>query len=121
LLVSDHPLAVERLRWAERYRGVVPRSLRLCRLCHRAVEDPLHALFACTGATGLVTLRAAFFQRVDAERPELRRRARDPEGLLCALLLQRDMTAMLAKLAANVLDVFERVPMWIHPDAMAAT
>lgn len=44
LLVSDHMLAVKRLR----YEGV-PHEDRLCRLCFVEVEDEMYALFGCNG------------------------------------------------------------------------
>ncbi|KZV85270.1 hypothetical protein EXIGLDRAFT_595852, partial [Exidia glandulosa HHB12029] len=47
LLLSTHTLAVERLRWVERYRLKVPFAERLCRFCLTAVETPEHALLEC--------------------------------------------------------------------------
>ncbi|KAJ6541346.1 hypothetical protein B0H19DRAFT_868193, partial [Mycena capillaripes] len=46
LILSSHSLAVERRRWKERGKKVVPRQWRLCRFCYIYVEDPAHALFA---------------------------------------------------------------------------
>ncbi|KZV80030.1 hypothetical protein EXIGLDRAFT_559602, partial [Exidia glandulosa HHB12029] len=58
LLVSDHRLSIERLRWANTaYPYKIPRELRLCRLCTEKVEDPLHALFICTGQRTLIYAR----------------------------------------------------------------
>ena len=48
MLLSDHPLALERGRWAERDRSVIPTNQRLCRFCREEVESPEHALFECT-------------------------------------------------------------------------
>jgi hypothetical protein len=39
IMFSSHGLAVERLKWQERYRAPVPRDWRLCRFCRRRVED----------------------------------------------------------------------------------
>ncbi|KAJ7081140.1 hypothetical protein B0H15DRAFT_747330, partial [Mycena belliarum] len=47
LILSSHGLAVERRRWTERGKNIVPKQWRLCRFCYIYVEDPAHALFAC--------------------------------------------------------------------------
>ncbi|EJD39235.1 hypothetical protein AURDEDRAFT_38460, partial [Auricularia subglabra TFB-10046 SS5] len=57
LLTSCHALAVERLRWAERYRARVDYDDRLCRLCGTAVETPEHVLLRCIATTELVDVR----------------------------------------------------------------
>ncbi|KAJ7753051.1 armadillo-type protein [Mycena maculata] len=44
LLLSDHNLSVERLRYPVRYRRAIPREERLCRFCQVGVEDEVHAL-----------------------------------------------------------------------------
>ena len=49
IMFSSHALAVERLRWGERYRSPVPRGWRLCRFCREHVEDEVHALLECRG------------------------------------------------------------------------
>ncbi|KAJ7899615.1 hypothetical protein B0H14DRAFT_2331718, partial [Mycena olivaceomarginata] len=38
-------IAVERRRWKERGKNVVPREWRKCRFCQDSVEDPAHAMF----------------------------------------------------------------------------
>ncbi|KAJ7017778.1 hypothetical protein C8F04DRAFT_891655, partial [Mycena alexandri] len=48
ILLSDHLLSIERLRYSTRYRDPVPRNFRLCRLCWGSVKDEVHALFDCT-------------------------------------------------------------------------
>jgi hypothetical protein len=60
LLLGDHNLSVERLRYPARYRNAVPREHRLCRFCRRAVEDEVHALFDCSADFRLVDLRTDF-------------------------------------------------------------
>ncbi|KAJ7438023.1 hypothetical protein B0H11DRAFT_1829642, partial [Mycena galericulata] len=60
LLLGDHNLSVERLRYPARYRERVPREYRLCRLCRGAVEDEVHALFDCAASVRLVELRSCF-------------------------------------------------------------
>ncbi|EJD43025.1 hypothetical protein AURDEDRAFT_19580, partial [Auricularia subglabra TFB-10046 SS5] len=52
LLLCDHELAVERLRWED-----VDHRRRLCRFCRGAVEDAQHALMVCSGSEQLTTLR----------------------------------------------------------------
>ena len=63
-MLSSHPLAVERLRYQERYRPVVPHPWRLCRFCRLEVEDEVHALLKCQVRSDLLALRAAFTQDV---------------------------------------------------------
>ncbi|KAJ7497881.1 hypothetical protein B0H11DRAFT_1715777, partial [Mycena galericulata] len=46
-VLSSHSLAVERRRWKERGKKIVPRQWRLCRFCYLYVEDPAHAMFQC--------------------------------------------------------------------------
>ncbi|KAJ7268335.1 hypothetical protein C8J57DRAFT_1067306 [Mycena rebaudengoi] len=48
LYLRDQNLSMERLCYPVRYRGAVPRRFMLCRLCRRAAEDQVHALFGCT-------------------------------------------------------------------------
>ncbi|KAJ7157725.1 hypothetical protein C8R46DRAFT_1195605 [Mycena filopes] len=60
LLLGDHNLSSERLRYPSRYRSAVPRNFRLCRFCRAAVEDEVHALFDCIHDAGLVELRRNF-------------------------------------------------------------
>ncbi|KAJ7760064.1 hypothetical protein DFH07DRAFT_691165, partial [Mycena maculata] len=47
MILSSHSLAVERRRWTERGKSIVPREWRLCRFCEESVEDPAHAMFLC--------------------------------------------------------------------------
>ncbi|KAK0421789.1 hypothetical protein EV421DRAFT_643098 [Armillaria borealis] len=72
LLVSSHVLAVEVLRWSERYRPYIPRDWRLCRFCRVAVEDEPHVLLVCAAAPGLTCLRRKFIVDVCCICPQLR-------------------------------------------------
>ncbi|KAJ7503252.1 hypothetical protein B0H11DRAFT_1629693, partial [Mycena galericulata] len=72
LLLGDHNLSVERLRYPARYRERVPREYRLCRFCCRAVEDEAHALFGCTASVRLVDLRARFLGDLAKRDPRVR-------------------------------------------------
>ncbi|KAJ7222336.1 hypothetical protein GGX14DRAFT_353047, partial [Mycena pura] len=60
LLLGDHNLSVERLRYATRYRVAIPCELRLCRFCRAGVKDEVHALYDCMGDPRLVELRSHF-------------------------------------------------------------
>lgn len=85
LLLSEHDLAVERLRWEN-----VDHRQRLCRLCRRGVEDPQHALFVCEGSPQLVELRTSFYRSVIAL-----------DNDLWLLLLQLDVTDMIRVLSVQ--------------------
>ncbi|KAJ7788434.1 hypothetical protein B0H13DRAFT_2395037 [Mycena leptocephala] len=39
MVLSSHSLAVERRRWTERRKKIVPQQWRLCRLCYAYIED----------------------------------------------------------------------------------
>ncbi|KAK6985081.1 hypothetical protein R3P38DRAFT_2575018, partial [Favolaschia claudopus] len=55
LLLSQHPLAIERMRYKQRYhRVLVPRDERVCRFGWRVVESVEHALLFCRGEVELV-------------------------------------------------------------------
>ncbi|KAF7347327.1 Reverse transcriptase domain-containing protein [Mycena venus] len=71
LLLGDHNLSVERLRYPARYREAIPRQHRLCRLCLAAVEDEVHALFDCTAELRLVQLRSQFLEALRERDPVL--------------------------------------------------
>ncbi|KAJ7163707.1 hypothetical protein C8R46DRAFT_901951 [Mycena filopes] len=66
LLLGDHNLSSERLRYPSRYRNAVPRNFRLCRFCRAAVEDEVHALFDCIDDAGLLDLRRNFLDSLAA-------------------------------------------------------
>ncbi|KAJ7454295.1 hypothetical protein B0H11DRAFT_2325025 [Mycena galericulata] len=55
LLLSDHNLSVERLRYPVRYRLAIPREERLCRFCRDGVEDEVHLLLECEGSSRLTS------------------------------------------------------------------
>ncbi|KAJ7165282.1 hypothetical protein C8R46DRAFT_834553, partial [Mycena filopes] len=58
MLVSQHPLGIERLRYVTRYHPtVVPRALRRCRFGCGSVETVEHALFFCEEPEGLTEKR----------------------------------------------------------------
>ena len=67
VLVSDHPYALERLRWKPNgLLKIPPRHRRVCRFCFAATEEPLHVLFVCNFSPELVEARRSFWQFYDA-------------------------------------------------------
>jgi hypothetical protein len=109
-VLSGHALAMERMRWAERYKPEVPRKWRLCRFCKDHLEDVIHALFVC-GHQPLVAIRGEFFHQLFTTHPELRGVYSDP-GLFSKDLLVKDkIIRLLGKLAYNILEVFYSEPM----------
>ncbi|KAJ7480647.1 hypothetical protein FB451DRAFT_1030957 [Mycena latifolia] len=110
LILSSHSLAVERRRWKERGKKIVPHQWRLCRFCYVYVEDPAHALFACPH-TELQTLRHAFLEKVEAEIAGVVGQAADALELFRVLLPRREITPLLGKLAYDVLKIFDSTPM----------
>ena len=115
MLLSDHPLALERGRWAERDRSVIPTNQRLCRFCREEVESPEHALFECTRSWALLNSRAEFLNMAYHVAPSLRRsRTSTSVELLHLFLMNRATTPLLAKLCYNVIQIYENSPMYIH-------
>ncbi|KAJ7032222.1 hypothetical protein C8F04DRAFT_1211219 [Mycena alexandri] len=97
LILSDHNLSVERLRYPGRYRAAAPRHLRLCRFCRVAVEDEAHALLVCIGDSG-------FDGKWNAD---------EPYEFLKWMLSQRKITVRLAKFVADLLDVYNASPRYV--------
>lgn len=108
LLVSEHHLAVERLR----YTGV-DHDLRLCRHCHSAVEDPVHVVLVCTAREELASLREAFMAslggKVGAGGMEHLSRL-SPKRLLQYLAACEDTVDMFARFVRDVLRLFADDP-----------
>ncbi|KAJ7490502.1 hypothetical protein FB451DRAFT_1513143 [Mycena latifolia] len=95
LLVSQHPLAVERMRYKQRYhRVIVPRDERLCRFGWRRWS--MH----CSSAE----VQRVFWN------------AGNTLCILLALIFCRDTVCQIAKFAWKVFAIFDAVPMLrIHP------
>ena len=72
LLLCDHNLSVERLRYRIRYRLPIPREKQLCRFCRGAVGVEVHALLDCDRHLPLVNLRQSFLCDILALDPALR-------------------------------------------------
>ncbi|KAJ7153924.1 hypothetical protein C8R43DRAFT_885354, partial [Mycena crocata] len=114
-----HSLAVERRRWKERGKKIVSRQWRLCRFCYIYVGDPAHAMFKCEHEE-LVELRKIFLDKVNIEIPGLVDKFPDALQLLRGLLPYRKITPLLAKLAYDVLKIFDSVPMLLVSDPTVA-
>jgi hypothetical protein len=112
LILSSHSLAIERRRWRERGKNIVPEQWRLCRFCYVYIEDPAHALFACQHDE-LNEHRQEFLDKVNTEIPGLVQQHPQALDLFRALLSRREITPLLGKLAYKVLQVFDSTPMLI--------
>ncbi|KAJ6465368.1 hypothetical protein C8R45DRAFT_761236, partial [Mycena sanguinolenta] len=109
MVLSSHSLAVERRRWKERGKNIVPHQWRLCRFCYIYVEDPAHAMFQSKHGE-LTELRQTFLTKLGAELPGLAGQITEPLQFFRALLPQREVTPLLAKLACDVLKIYDSVP-----------
>jgi hypothetical protein len=109
-VLSGHALAMERMRWAERYKPEVPRKWRLCRFCKDHLEDAIHALFVC-GHQPLVEIRGEFFRQLFTTHPELHGVYSDPGLFFKDLLVKDKIIGLLGKLAYDILEVFYSEPM----------
>ena len=112
IMFSSHGLAVERLRWKERYRAPVPKEWRLCRFCRGDVEDETHALMVCRGHHQLVPIRDTMRSEVLAIAPLLPWLA-NPGDQLLALLHDKRLATPMAKFIYNILTVFYSTPMFV--------
>jgi hypothetical protein len=113
LLVSQHPLAVERMRYKQRYhRENVPRHCRLCRFGCGVVETVEHALFFCTGAVKLTECRGMFVDTVRDRDPRILTVTPDNgTEILKTLIFRRDTVCQIAKLAHKIFAIFGEEPM----------
>ncbi|KAJ7017390.1 hypothetical protein C8F04DRAFT_882355, partial [Mycena alexandri] len=115
LILSDHNLSVERLRYPGRYRAAAPRHLRLCRFCRVAVEDEAHALLVCIGDSRLQPLRSSFMHEIFDVLGSFdgKWNADEPYEFLKWMLSQRKITVRLAKFVADILDVYNASPRYV--------
>ncbi|KAJ7018011.1 hypothetical protein C8F04DRAFT_1330302 [Mycena alexandri] len=114
LLLSDHLLSVERLRYTTRYRDPVPRNFRLCRLCRGSVEDEVHALFDCTAELRLMQLRARFLASLSVCDPKVHALYVQITNydFLLQLVSTRKGVKVFAKYVYNVLALFQEFPQY---------
>ncbi|EJD45855.1 hypothetical protein AURDEDRAFT_63893 [Auricularia subglabra TFB-10046 SS5] len=133
-LLSDHRLAIEllRRRTPERPYRIPPRA-RLCRLCLNSIEDPLHALFACSASMELLECRETFWDRYSQLRqnassrdsesrsrthvvrlPTLAEaRAMRPVQTLHTLLENEESAVALGSLMVRVYGVYDATPLYV--------
>ncbi|KAJ7140639.1 hypothetical protein C8R44DRAFT_604833 [Mycena epipterygia] len=104
--LSGHSLAVEWRRWKERRKPIVPREWHLCRFCETAPEDPAHAMFVCDNPE-LMQVREVFLADLYTKIPQFKGAFTDAMSLFRAVLAKREMTPLLAKLAVNVLKIYD--------------
>jgi hypothetical protein len=116
ILLSNHIFALERLRWTESRRPKIDRHLRLCRLCRSEVESPEHAILQCDASAEVSALRREFVEKVAAEIPTIQGiMLLNPQERFRALLSQKHVTGLLAKLCHDVSIIFDSVAMYIPP------
>ncbi|KZV85225.1 hypothetical protein EXIGLDRAFT_753424 [Exidia glandulosa HHB12029] len=101
-------------------------DVRLCRLCTEKVEDPLHALFICTGQRTLIYARRNFWAKCGTS---LARRAnagtdlctilqRAPEERLWIILADTKLTALLGDYALAVMQIYDEVRPFVPSEQM---
>ncbi|KAK6974103.1 hypothetical protein R3P38DRAFT_2584596 [Favolaschia claudopus] len=117
LLLSQHPLAVERMRYKQRYhRVLVPRDERLCRFGCRSVETVEHALFFCRGKVELIEWREWLADAVPDQGNAIRNVGPwNATSVLRSLIFSRVSVCQVAKVAHKVLGIFAEEPM-VWPD-----
>ncbi|KAJ7262722.1 hypothetical protein B0H12DRAFT_1270026 [Mycena haematopus] len=117
LLLSQHPLAVERMRYKSRYHRVeIPREYRRCRFGCPDVETVEHALFLCTAKPEVIQRRRQFVEKTASQEPRVRGISlNNSTTLLRALIFRRDTVCQIAKLAHQVFSSFDATPM-VWPD-----
>ncbi|KAJ7502339.1 hypothetical protein B0H11DRAFT_1690324, partial [Mycena galericulata] len=109
MVLSSHGLAVERRRWKERGKNIVPYEWRLCRFCMQEVEDPAHAMFMCDHPP-LLQLRETFLTKLYTEVPGIKGQFKDPISFFAGVLARREITPVLAKLAFDVQKIYDATP-----------
>ncbi|KAI1783218.1 hypothetical protein LXA43DRAFT_1047599 [Ganoderma leucocontextum] len=112
-MVSEHPLAVETLRYSPH---TIPRRWRICRLCglRECIEDECHVLFLCEH-DALAQVRQAFFSamrelfQVDLTYL-LAFSPLAPDEVLVVLLERGDVLPLLAEYVDAVFHAVQLVP-----------
>ncbi|KAJ7488626.1 hypothetical protein B0H11DRAFT_1696547, partial [Mycena galericulata] len=115
LLVSQHPLAVERMRYKQRgHRTNVQRDDRRCRFGCNCVETAEHAMFFCKGPVNseLETLRDTFMASMQQVEPRVNSVAPwNATKILQSLIFRRDSISRVAKYTFKVFGIFDSTPM----------
>ncbi|KAJ7820560.1 hypothetical protein B0H14DRAFT_2371960, partial [Mycena olivaceomarginata] len=107
---------VERRRWKERGKDMIPREWKKCRFCHDFIEDPAHAMFICDNSE-LMQVREVFFAALYSKVPQFKGAFTDAMEFFRAVLAKREVTPVLAKLAFNVLRIYDATPMLLWSPA----
>jgi hypothetical protein len=115
LLLSDHNLSVERLRYRTRYRLPIPREARLCRFCRVSIEDEVHALLECETHVPLAEIRDRFLDDVFKRDPALEAEYMRLSHLdfLRRMVSSRKAIQRLAKYVFDVLSLFDSFERYI--------
>jgi hypothetical protein len=92
MVLSSHSLAIERRRWQERGKPVVPREWRKCRFCQDSVEGPVHALFICDNPE-LAQVREKFLTDLYANIPEFQEAPADAMDFFRAVLSKQPVVS----------------------------
>ncbi len=121
LLMSAHTLAIEVLRWKDRYRPFVPRRWRLCRFCKLSVEDEPHALLECGASTTILRRRHRFISDITAVIPEIAHLWSSPCSQLeqlWFLLRVSKIEGLTAKFIYDILSIYSDEPVYVAPLAL---
>jgi hypothetical protein len=92
----------------------IPRSERLCRFCKQKIETPEHALLDCKSNAELVNIREHFSTdiiKINAELLNI-----EKYGLtqcLKNLVSSQDTVSRVSQLAHDVLEVFDKHPIYV--------
>jgi hypothetical protein len=120
MVLSSHSLAIERRRWKERGKKIVPKQWRLCRFCYAYIEDPAHAMFVCENPE-LVPIRSVFLESIEKMIPGIANQFPDALQTFKGFLARREITPLLGRLAFDVLKIFDASPMLLVNDPAAET
>ncbi|KAK0237574.1 hypothetical protein EDD85DRAFT_769428, partial [Armillaria nabsnona] len=113
LLLSNHLLALERMRWSEYGKPKVLRDHWKCQFCRTVIELPEHALLCCNGMAGLIELRRQVWAELLVRIPSVLLLF-DQVNDICflqQLIAERSSITLVAKFAYNVLQIFYAAPM----------
>lgn len=123
LVLGNHPLAVERLRWGAANRQpdrryAIPRHMRLCRFCAVAVENEGHAILECDADVEISTARATFWASMIAIRPDAHTHYTGATTMdtLANLAFKGDdleVATLLGKLAWHVFQTYSQTVMYV--------
>ncbi|KAJ7272399.1 hypothetical protein C8J57DRAFT_1064688, partial [Mycena rebaudengoi] len=113
LLLSQHELAIESLRYNPRYYWRVERHLRLCRFGCDDVEIVEHALFFCGGSENLADVRHKFVRAVSAKAPSVLTLQNEENAtvVLKKIIFNKETVCRIAKFASQTFRIFSTRPL----------